>query len=81
MLRLITLAASVAAFVTAGYGYWMAARLTRDPNAAERIVTWGGSAPRAAFTSETAHYRTWMRWGSRAGVVLFMLWAYLTVAR
>jgi hypothetical protein len=80
MLRLIILAASISAFGTAGYSYWMAVRLTRDPDAAERIVTWGGSAPRSAYTSETTHYRARMRWGSRIGIVLFGLWAYLTAA-
>ena len=79
MLRLVTLVAALVALGTAAHGYWMAVRHTRASEATERIVTWGGLAPRRFFTPETMRYRTQMRWGAWLGLALAILWEYLAV--
>ena len=78
MFRALTLVASILAFVVAGYGYFMALRRAPDAERAERIVTWGAHANTDAWTPESERYRTMMRWGSPLGLVLFIIWAWLS---
>ena len=56
----------------------MAIRLTPDADAAGRIVTWGPDAPARDWRAETRWYRRILRWSRRIGVVLFLVWAYMT---
>lgn len=80
-MRYLILAVSIASFLLAGYGYVMAIRLTPDPKAAERIVTWGSDAPASSFNAATRRYRTLMKWGSRVGFVAFLVWGILVSTR
>jgi hypothetical protein len=78
VLRYVILVATVSALSVSGYGYVMAVRGTSDPDAAERIVTWGADARAEVWIAETRHYRTLMRWGSGLGILLFLGWAVLS---
>jgi hypothetical protein len=75
--RAILLILTVLSFGVSGYAYFTAVRRTSDPEATERIVTWGPSARRDAWTPELLRYRTMMRWGSGLGLLFFL--AFLTV--
>lgn len=77
MLRHLILLASICAFIVSAVSYYSAVRLTRDPEATEHIVSWGGSASRTSFTDDTLRFRTRMRWGSLIGVLLYGVWAFL----
>jgi hypothetical protein len=81
VMRYVILAVSIGAFVVAGYGYVMAVRLTPDPKAVERIVTWGPDAPASSFSAAARPYRTIMKWGSRVGFVAFLIWGILVSNR
>jgi len=81
MFRLAVLAGSICAFFVSAHSYYSAIKLTRDPDATERIVTWGPGAPTSAFTDDTRRYRLRMRWSSGLGLLLFLAWEYLTVTK
>ena len=77
-MRHVLLILALAAFALAGWGYRAAIRLTTEADAAARITTWGPDARAEAWRTETLRYRAIMRWSRRLGVVLFMIWAYLS---
>jgi hypothetical protein len=79
--RAILLILAVVSFGTAAYAYFMAVRRTSDPDNAERIVTWGASARREAWSADTLRYRRIMRVGSGVGLLLFLAWEWLGLGR
>ncbi len=77
----LLLAASIAAFVVAFYGYRMSIHHAVDAQSVDKIVTYGPNAGKHNFTATGLRYRDITKWSRLAGLIFFMAWAYLQVAR